>query len=98
MEVEEIQDLVEQINIRDFGSKEYQKMKIEELSVELRDAMKFQQESFQRIDELEEKGMQKDLIKYARVICKNTIEREITKIQEIYLEKIEIEYLKSKKK
>lgn len=97
MEVEEIQDLVDQINIRDFGSKEYQKMKIEELSAELRDAMKFQQESFQRMEELEEKGIQKDLIKYARVICKNTIEREITKIQDVYLEKIKSEYLKSKK-
>jgi len=98
MGVEEIQDLVDQINTRDFGSKEYQKMKIEELSAELRDAMKFQQESFQRMELLEEKGIQKDLIKYARVICKNTIEREITKIQEAYLEKIKSEYLKSKKK
>jgi len=32
------------------------------------------------------------------MICKNTIEREILKIQEIYLEKIEKEYLKSNKK
>lgn len=98
MGVEEIQDLVDQINTRDFGLKEYQKMKIKELSAELRDAMKFQQESFQRMELLEEKGIQKDLIKYARVICKNTIEREITKIQEAYLEKIKSEYLKSKKK
>ena len=98
MGVEEIQELVDQINTRDINSKEYQKMKIEELSVELRDTMKFQQESFQRIEELEEKGVQGDLIEYAKVICKNTIEREIIKIQDVYLEKIESEYLKSKKK
>jgi len=96
MEVEEIQELVDQINTRDFGSKEYQKMEIEELSAELRDAMKFQQETFQRIEELEKKGTQKDLTKYAKMICKNIIEREITKIQDAYLEKIKKEYLKSK--
>jgi intracellular sulfur oxidation DsrE/DsrF family protein len=98
MEVDEIQDLVDQINTRNFSSKEYQKMKIEEISAELRDVMKFQQESFQKIEELEKKGVQVDLIKYAKVICNNTIEREIIKIQDVYLEKIENEYLKSKKK
>jgi hypothetical protein len=42
--------------------------------------------------------MQQDLIKYAKMICKNTTEREILKIQEVYLKKIEKEYLKSNKK
>ena len=94
MGVDESQELIDQINTRNFSSKEYQKMKIEEI----RDIMKFQQESFRRIEELETKGVQKDLIKYAKVICKNIIEREIIKIQDIYLEKIETEYIKSKKK
>ncbi len=97
-EIEEIQNFVDMINMRDSSSKEYQKMKIEELSAEIREAIKFQQESFQRIEEFEVKGGQHDLIKYAKMICKNTIEREILKIQEIYLEKIEKEYLKSNKK
>ncbi len=96
--VEEIQELIDKINTRDYKSKEYQEMKIEELSVELRDAMKFQQESFQRIEELKEKGVQEDLIKYAKVICNNMVDREIMKIQDVYLEKIENEYIKSKKK
>ncbi|NOS62633.1 MAG: hypothetical protein HOO66_06320, partial [Nitrosarchaeum sp.] len=78
--------------------KEYQKMKIEELSAEIREAIKFQQESFQRIEEFEVEGVQHDLIKYAKMICKNIIEREILKIQEVYLKKIENEYLKSNKK
>jgi len=98
MEEEEIQELIDKINTRNYKSKEYREMKIEELSAELRDAMKFQQESFQRIDELKTKGVQEDLIKYAKVICNNTVEREIIKIQDVYLEKIENEYLKSKKK
>ena len=97
-EIEEIQNFVDMINMRDSSSKEYQKMKIEELSAEIREVMKFQQESFQRIEELEIKGIQHDLIKYTKMICKNTIEREILKIQETYLEKVEKEYLKSNKK
>lgn len=86
-EVEEIQNFVDMINTRDSNSKEYQKMKIGELSAEIREAIKFQQESFQRIEEFEAKGGQHDFIKYAKIICKNTTEREILKIQEVYLKK-----------
>lgn len=97
-EIEEIQNLIDNVNMRDSNSKEYQKMKIEELSAEIRDVIKFQQESLQMIEEFEVKGVQQDLIKYAKMICKNTTEREISKIQEVYLKKIENEYLKSNKK
>jgi len=97
-EMEEIQNFVDMINTKESNSKEYQKMKIEELSAEIREAIKFQQESFQRIEEFEVKEGQQDFIKYAKIICKNTIEREILKIQEVYLKKIENEYLKSNKK
>lgn len=97
-EIEEIQNFVDMINMRDSNSKEYQKMKIEELSAEIREVIKFQQELFQRIEEFEIKGIQQDLIKYTKMICKNTTEREILKIQEVYLEKIEKKYLKSNKK
>lgn len=95
-DIEEIQELINKINTQD--SKEYQEMKIEDLSIEIRKIMKLQQESFQKIEEFEIKGMQQDLIKYAKMICKNTTEREILKIQEIYLKKIENKYLKSNKK
>lgn len=97
-EVEEIQNFIDMINTRSSNSKEYQKMKIDELSTEIREAIKFQQESFQKIEEFGVKGGQQDLIKYAKMICKNTIEREILKIQEVYLKKIENKYLKSNKK
>jgi len=97
-DIEEIQNLVNQINARDSNSKKYQEMKIEELSAEIRETIKFQQESFQKIEELEIKGIQSDLTKYAKMICKNSTEREILKIQEAYLKKIETEYLKSNKK
>ena len=97
-EIEEIKDLTNKINLRVFDSKEYQKMKIEELSIEIKETVKFQQELFQIIEEFEMREMQEDLIKYAKMICKNTIERKILKIQEIYLKKIEKDYLKSNKK
>lgn len=94
--IEKIQNLIEEINAR--YSKEYQVMGIEELSAEIKETIKFQQESFQKIEEFEKNGMQQDLIKYAKMICKNITEREILKIQEVYLKKIENEYLKSDKK
>lgn len=97
-EIEEIQKLIDKINTRESNSKEYQEMKIEELSAEIKKVIKFQQESLQMIEDFEAKGVQQDLIKYAKIICKNTIEREILKIQEVYLKKIENEYLKSNKK
>jgi hypothetical protein len=93
-EVEELKKLINIINMRNFNSKDYQKMKIEELSANMREVMKFQQEIIQRIEDFEIKGIQHDLTNYAKTICKNTTEREILKIQDIYLKKIETEYLK----
>jgi len=95
-EIEEIQKLIDKVNTRESNSKEYQEMKIEELSAEIKDVIKFQQESLQMIEEFEIKGVEQDLIKYAKIICKNNTERKILKIQEVYLKKIENEYLKSK--
>jgi hypothetical protein len=93
-EIDEIKELINKINMRDLNSKDYQKMKIEELSANLRDTMKFQQDIIQKIEEYEIKGIQPDLTKYAKMICNNTTEREILKIQDVYLKKIETEYLK----
>ena len=93
-EIDEIKELINKINLRDLNSRDYQKIKIEELSANIREAMKFQQDIIQRIEEFEIKGLQPDLTKYAKMVCKNTTEREILKIQEVYLKKIENEYLK----
>jgi hypothetical protein len=69
-------------------------MKIEELSSRIRETIKFQHDAFQRIEEFEIKGTHQDLTKYAKMVCKNTTKREMLKIQEIYLKKIESEYIK----
>jgi len=91
--VEEIRRLIEEMNLR--VSKDYQKINIEQLSRELREAMQFERQTFQRIDELEKNGVEQDLANYARMICKNTAGREIVEIQENYFKKIDNEYLNS---
>ena len=57
--------------------------------------MEFERESFKKIMNLE-KPDNPDLMQYAKMVCKNTTQREITQIQEVYLEKIDEQYIKSK--
>ena len=94
MTVEEIKQLIEEINLR--APKDFKKMGIPQLSNELREVMEYERQIFQKIEDLEKKETQQDLIKYARIICRNSTQREISEIQEIYLKKIENEYLNSK--
>lgn len=93
-EIDEIKEVINKINMRNSDTRDYQKIKIEELSADMREVMKFQQEIIQRIEDFEIKGLQQDLTNYVKTICKNTAEREILKIQDVYLKKIETEYLK----
>ena len=95
-ESDEIQKLLDDITFRKLNSKDYKKMKVEEISQELRDAMRFEQESFKKIEEFEKTQNNSDLVEYAKILCRNTTEREIKVIQEIYLDKIDKEYLSSK--
>ncbi len=90
---EEIVKLIEDLNLR--VSKDYQKMDVKQLSDELREVMAFEQQTFQKIEEYKKNGKEQDLANYAEMICKNNTERQISKIQEIYLEKIDTEYLNS---
>lgn len=91
---EAVQQIIEEVNLRVI--KNYEKMSIMQLSGELRDVMEFEREIFLKIEELEKKGVENELIHYARVVCKNTTGREIAEIQEAYLAKIDTEYLNSK--
>jgi len=93
---DDIQKLIDEISFRKTNSRDYEKMTIEEVSAELKDIMKFEQESFKKIEEFEKMQNSSDLIKYAKMICKNTTQREITQIQDVYLKKIDRQYLKSK--
>ena len=96
MASDKIEKLIDDISFRKSDSKDYQNMEIEEISKELKDIIKFEQESFKKIDEFEKTQNNPDLVNYAKMICKNTTQREIAIIQEIYLEKIDKEYLNSK--
>jgi hypothetical protein len=95
-ESDEITKLIDEISFRKSNSKDYEKMGIEEISNELKNIMKFEQESFKKIEEFENIQNNQDLEKYAKMICKNITQREITQIQEIYLKKIDKEFLNSK--
>ncbi len=90
-EIEQIQHIIDEIN--QISSKNYHEMDIEELSQKLRKMMEFERKIFQKIEELEKKEINPELIKYAKIICRNTTEREISEIQERYLEQIDKKYL-----
>jgi hypothetical protein len=92
--MEDIKKLIEEINLR--KSKNYEQMKIEEISEELHNTMEFEQNVLKKINLFENNHQESDLIKYARIICRNTIERETILIQEAYLKKIDSQYLNSK--
>lgn len=92
MTTEEVQKIIEEMNLR--VKKNYQLMTVEQISRELRESMDFERKTFQKIEELEQKGTEQDLVNYARIVCRNTTQREIIEIQEIYLKKIDTEYLR----
>ena len=92
--MENIKKLIEEINLR--KPKKYEQMKIEEISKELHYVMKFEQDTIKKINLFEKDHEDVDLIKYARIICRNTVERETSLIQETYLKKIDSKYLNSK--
>ena len=96
IESDEIQQLIDDISFRKSDSKDYQNMKVEEISEELKKVIKFEQESIKKIEEFEKAQNNPDLINYAKMICKNTTQREIAQIQEVYLEKIDEEFLNPK--
>ena len=93
MKGDDVRKLIDEANQRE--RKDYQKMDIEELSAELRGVMEFERVIFEKIEDMEKKGTEQDLLNYAKIIIKNTTGREISEIQEIYLKKIDNEYLSS---
>ena len=95
-ESDEIQKLIDEISFRKSNSKNYEEMKAIEISKELREIMEFEQESFKKIEEFEKTQKNQDLIQYAKMISRNTTGREIAQLQEIYLKKIDNEFLNKK--
>ena len=95
-ESDEIQKLIDEISFRKSNSKKYEEMKAIEISKELREIMKFEQESFKKIEEFEKTQKNQDLVQYAKMISSNTTGREIAQLQEIYLKKIDEEFLNKK--
>ena len=92
--MENIKKLIDEINSR--KPKNYKQMKIDDISKELHSVMKYEQTILEKINTFENDHQNLDLIKYAKMICRNIIERETILIQNAYLEKIDSEYLNSK--
>jgi hypothetical protein len=92
--MEKVKKLIEEINLR--KPKNYEQMKIEEVSKELHNTMEFEQNVLKKINEFENEHQDSDLIKYAKMICRNTMERETALIQDAYLKKIDSKYPDSK--
>ncbi|MDH5463859.1 MAG: hypothetical protein OEW49_06075 [Nitrosopumilus sp.] len=95
-ETDEIEELINEITFRKSKSKDYQNMKVEEISKEFKEIMRYEQESFKKIEEFEKTQQNSELIEYVKILCSNTVAREISDIQETYLKKIDEEYLNSK--
>ena len=92
--VKDIKKLIDEINLR--KPKNYEQMKIEEVSKELHSIMEFEQSILKKIEICEVQHQDPDLIKYAKIISRKIIERETKLIQETYLKKIDSEYLNLK--
>ena len=92
--MEKIKKLIDEINSR--KPKNYEQMKMEEISEELHNVMEFEQNLLEKINTFEKDNQDVDLIKYLKIICRNTVERETILIQETYLKKIDSQYLNSK--
>jgi|TARA_B110000438_G_scaffold92016_1_gene91501 hypothetical protein len=93
-DMEDIKKLIKEINLRE--PKNYEQMKIEEISKELHSIMEFEQEVLEKINLFKKDHQDADLIKYLKIICRNIVERETSLIQETYLKKIDSQYLNSK--
>lgn len=91
--MDEIEKIIDEISFRKSKSKNYEEMKVEEISKELQNIMKFEQDSLKKIEEFEKIQKNQDIVNYLKMISKNTTQREITEIQEIYLKKIDSEFL-----
>jgi hypothetical protein len=95
-ESDEIQKLIDEISFRKSNSKNYEEMKAIEISKELKEIIKFEQESFKKIEEFKKTQKNQDLVQYAKMISSNTTGREIAQLQGIYLKKIDEEFLNKK--
>ena len=92
--MEDVKKIIEEITLR--KPKNYEQMKIEDISKEFHNIMEFEQNVLKKINLFENDHQDQDLIKYLKMIYKNTVERETKLIQDAYLKKIDSEYLNSK--
>jgi len=88
-DIDEVKQFIMKIESSIKSPQTYERMSLEELSFELRKAMINQNTIQESIENFEEKGINSDFIEYARIVCTNITERQMTMIQENYFEKLD---------
>lgn len=88
-DIDEVKQFIIKIESSIKSPQTYERMSLEELSFELRKAMISQNTIQESIENFEEKGINSDFIEYARIVCANITQRQMTMIQENYFEKLD---------
>lgn len=94
--LEEILDLITQTQLRQSDMTKFKTMSIEELSQRLREAITYEQEISEELEKFEKKGASKDVIDYAKFVCKNSTQKQISAIQDAYLKELDRRYLRQR--
>lgn len=94
--LDEIREIITQTQLKYSEKEEFKTMSIEELSQKLRDAISYEQEINEELEKFEKKGASQDIIRYAKFICKNSTQKQISAIQDAYLKELDRKYLKPK--
>lgn len=95
-EIEEIRNIISKTQFRYLENNKFETMSIWELSQRLRDAITYEQEINEELEKFEKNGASKDVIQYAKFVCKNSTQKQISAIQEAYLKELDRKYLKQK--
>lgn len=95
--IEDIRKLIDETQVKCTNPQQLESMSIEELSKELREMMKYEQEIDEKLEYFKATATD-DVINYAKMVCKNSTQKQILAIQEAYFEKLDEKYLNVKRR
>jgi len=95
--IDEVRKLIDETQTKCIKPQELGLMSIEELSKELHEMIKYEQEIDERLADFKLQASD-DVINYAKMVCKSATQKQILAIQEAYFEKIDKKYLNAKRR